>query len=327
MDEDTLFRSLTGRATGDEESAVRRWREAAREHESRYRELGRLLRMSTHVDTVRRGRTTAPNAVALIAASERKLDDSVARAARLLGRRIWVPWVVGAAAAAVAAAVAWNLSGVTPPTVGFRVSEFVTGHGETATVSLTDGTVVRLAERSKLKLLGNAGGRDVALQGRAYFAVAKHKQRPFRIETSAGEVAVLGTRFDLQAEQENLRLVVVEGQVRLSAGGGRAEVRAGEMGRLIKGTPVPVVRVPDVGRLVAWKGNFLAFQDTPLEEVAREIERQFGIRIEIRDARLVKRTLTGWFTDWSQAEIMEAVCGVANARCETSATRIVMWAR
>jgi len=326
MDEDVLFRSLTGRATADEESAVRTWREAAREHEGRYRELSRLLRMSAQADTVRRGRTAAPTAVALIEASERKTGDSVAPGPRV-GTRIWFPWLVGAAAATLAAAVAWKVRGVKPLPVEFRVSEFVTGPGETATVGLTDGTVVRLAERSKLKLLGATGGREVALQGRAYFAVAKNKHMPFRIQTSAGDVAVLGTRFDLQAENEDLRLLVVEGEVRLSAGGGKAEVRAGEMGRLIKGTPVPVVRVPDVGSLIDWKGNFLAFQDTPLEEVAREIERQFKVRIAIRDARLAKRTITGWFADWSQAEIMEAVCGVANARCETDSTHIVMRAR
>jgi len=326
MDEDILFRSLTGRATADEESAVRRWREAAREHESQYRELSRLLQMSAHADALWRGRMAAPDSAVLIEASVPKLGAAVARDARPIARRVWVSWALGAAAASVAAGLAWNLRGMAPPTVGFRVSEFVTGHGETATVGLTDGTVVRLAERSKLKLRGD-GGREVSLQGRAYFAVAKDTQRPFRIQTSAGEVTVVGTRFDLQAENENLRLLVVEGRVRLSADGGKAEVLAGEMGRLIKGTPVPVVRVPDVVSMVDWKGNFLAFQDTPLEEVAREIERQFSIRIEIRDARLAKRTLTGWFADWSRAEVMEAVCGVANARCEMGEARIVMWAR
>jgi transmembrane sensor len=327
MDEDILFRSLTGRATAAEESAVRAWREAARDNERQYRELGRLLQVSARADSLTRGRTKAPDSAVLIAASEPALGDPVGRQARPIAGRSWIPWVAGAAAAVLAAAVAWNLRGAAPLPVGFRVSEFLTGHGETATISLTDGTVVRLAERSKLKLRGDGGGREVALQGRAYFAVAKDRQRPFQIQTSAGEVAVVGTRFDLQAENEDLRLLVVEGQVRLSAGGGKAEVRAGEMGRLIKGTPVPVVRVPDVAGMVDWKGNFLAFQDTPLEEVAREIERQFGIGIEIRDARLAKRTLTGWFADWSREEVMEAVCGVANARCEMGETRIVMWAR
>ena len=164
----------------------------------------------------------------------------------------------------------------------------------------------------------------MALEGRAFFAVA-HDGTPFVIRTAAGEVAVLGTRLDLEARGRDLRVVVVEGHVALSTARQRTQLRAGEMGRVLNGAAVPVVKVPDVDSFVEWTGNFLAFQSTPLHDAAREIERVYGARVDIQDDDLAHRVITAWFRDKSLAEVVDVVCLAVAARCsiESGVVRIL----
>jgi len=211
--------------------------------------------------------------------------------------------------------------------MGYGVDEFMTGTSERATVRFRDGTVVRLAPETHLRLTGGSSDRELSIEGRAYFAVAHQRNSPFRIRTRAGQMTVLGTRFDVRSEGDHLQLVVVEGQVALAAGDDVTEVRAGESMEVIGGTALPVRRVADIGSLVAWTGDFLAFQNTPLRDAVREIERQYHVRIEVTDAELLQRTLTTWFTDKSLDDVMKVVCIVVNAQCTQGGRGIRMLPR
>jgi ferric-dicitrate binding protein FerR (iron transport regulator) len=201
--------------------------------------------------------------------------------------------------------------------IGFGVESFSTGASETADLTLRDGTVVKLAPRSRLRLEPSGTERRLSLEGQAFFAVA-HDGRPFVVRTPVGEIRVLGTRFDLSARDEDLQLVVVEGRVAVSARGLDTEVRAGQLGRIVRGTPLPVQDVPDPLELTGWVGRFLAFQSTPLAEAARDIEHQYGVRIEITDSTLARRTVTTWFSDWSLEDVLAVVCSIAEAHCSTT---------
>ena len=73
-----------------------------------------------------------------------------------------------------------------------------------------------------------------------------------------------------------------------------------------------------------WKGRFLAFQTTPLKDAAREIERQYGLRVVISDSALAAETISGWFVDKNQSELMKIVCMVVNASCSTEGNIVRM---
>jgi transmembrane sensor len=77
------------------------------------------------------------------------------------------------------------------------------------------------------------GSREVTLQGRAFFAVARDETRPFVVRAGQDQVRVLGTRFEVAQEQagEGLRVVVVEGRVEVTTAAGSVEVPAGSVGR------------------------------------------------------------------------------------------------
>lgn len=309
--DELICRSLRGHTSELEEGRLFAWRRESHENEAHYRELTRMLEFTE---------TAAP--VPPVPSAIQVLHSAESRARPADGSRRWTrragAWG-SAAAVGIAAAVAFLL--LTRPRPGsddgfsLRAGEFVTGVGETATVTLDDGTVVRLAPESRLRIPSIRGSREVFLKGRAYFAVSRVPDHPFRVRTEAGDAVVLGTRFELRAIGNDLRLVVVEGRVALGTEGKPVEVNAGEISVISDGTTTAPVRVGDLKPIFAWLGRFLVFQATPVSEVARQLEAEYGVAVEVADASLASQTITGWYADQEFEDVFAVVCGVLQTDC------------
>lgn len=318
MDDELLFRVLRGRATPEEGDRVSAWRMESPEHDRRYRELTVILNAALHSEPL--PDTSPPAPLRVIHRARSRVIEQAGSQVHGSRTRSWQRWIQVAAAAAFVLYVGSTLrpdEAVVPRVDELTADEFVTGASETATVTLRDGTVVRLAPSSRLQLTAGVQGRRVTLHGQAFFAVAKDPSRPFVIDTGSGRVEVLGTRFDMRAGDEEVRVVVVEGRVSLRGRSGGNEVRAGELGRIVEGTALRPVAVADADEIAPWMGSFLAFQETPLRDAAREIEQLYDVRIEIADSSVAVQTITTWFADQSIDRVMEVFCMVAEADCST----------
>lgn len=323
---DVILESLSGSVTPSEEQALMEWRRAAAENEREYQQVIRLWDLRRVYEPALRGGDVPPVEEILdrAAATAVAPRPAVVRRAR---RSTWPFPKVGVAAAAAAVVLGVTLFGLRAtdsarPDTG--VAELVTNSTDMVTTRLQDGSLVRLGPRSRLRVIEGSNGREVWLYGHAYFAVARDEHQPFRVHTHAGEAIVLGTRFDLEARDGDLRLVVVEGGVDLLAGGEKAKVGAMQMGRSTAGGPPVVTPVADVHSLVNWMGDFIAFEETPLADVAIEIERRYGIPVEVLDSTLARRRVTGWASDRGLNAMLGAACRAVNARCTISDTLIVM---
>lgn len=321
MDE-LIERCLRGDATLEEQARLTAWRRASAENELTYLRTERLLRL------VAEARPFFPDQGAQPPAFEQSgspAESSTAIEARSssppsAGRSRRSRWLRGAAwTAGLAAALALAI-GLTrrAPNAAPRAetpTTFRTTAAEVRTVRLHDGTVVRLAPASQLRVDPELGDRQVWLSGRAFVTVASDPNRPFVVRTPIGDAIAIGTRFELRAERDSLRLLVVEGHVRLATPAGGVNVLAGEMTEFADGAVGAVVSVPEPHLLVSWAGNFLAFESTPLAAVAAEIEGRYGIPIKVLDPDLRTRTVTGEFTDVPIQSLLDAICRVVRARC------------
>lgn len=312
--DDLIDRASRGEATETELAELAAWRRASGENERQYRTTMRLLeagRALQHVD-VGLARPTAAEIIART--TSRRRFAGTAAAAR------WAPWLIAAAAVLVAAVSLRTRFASTGPAIpGWGATEVVTGATELATVQLGEGSVVRLAPSSRLRVLPGRE-RTVHLEGRAFFAVERMPRYPLRVRTTAGDARVLGTRFELATNENRLELRVVDGKVALSSGRERIEVAAGQESAVRNGTlvrPKPVAAPAGT-----WVGNFLAFQATPLGEAAREIERVYGASVTIADSTLARETITATFTDRPLEDVVTVVCSVLSARCETRGGRV-----
>lgn len=298
------------------------WRKASGENEAYYQDLVSLLEEAQ----------AAMLDVAVVAVPARKdlvrLDaeedgDEPAIVRARHGATAWQWTAVGLLAATI---VFFAFSVAFRPLAPFNMhaGEFVTGPAETATAVLDDGTVVRLAPNSRLSVPGIPGIREVILEGQAYFAVARMESYPFRVRTEAGEATVLGTRFEVLATEDELRLLVMEGRVALEGLEGPIEVGAGEISLLREGVGTTPALVEDMEPFVAWLKRFIVFQETPLRDAVIELEREYGVPITITDPVLAAETITGWYADRELEDVLTLVCGVLQARCSIEEGRAVV---
>ena len=327
--DDLILRSLQGR-TGDlEERILRKWREKSPANEEAFRRTADLWRLEAH-RAPPGAPPTRPRLQDIVEAAEtrRRKGPSVASlhvAPAGRGPRRW-PGILALTGLAAAALLVLSLglprtpaSGPMPPLAApaFAAAEFTTGADQTVTVNLNDGSYVRLAPSSRLRVEAGEGTREVVLDGRGYFAVASDPDRPFTVRTRLGDALVLGTRFEVDVRDENLRVVVSEGHVALSTGTERLDLRAGDVIYLAsRGMPV-LEHVENVQDLLDWPNGLLVFQATPLREVVRELTAHFGVRFEVEGEELADRTVTGWFDDESLEEVLSAVCRATGTRCVT----------
>ena len=154
------------------------------------------------------------------------------------------------------------------------------------------------------------------LDGQAFFAVAREDARRFVVRTRAGDATVLGTRFDVRVEEDGMQVFVVEGRVAHQAGGHEVQVEAMEVSRTTGGGIPSVEPIDDPEALLSWLGEFLVFQTTPMREVARELERRYGVPVRLADPAVAERTVTAWFTNESLEHVLLIVCRAADARCQ-----------
>lgn len=121
-----------------------------------------------------------------------------------------------------------------------------------------------------------SSNRNIALNGEAYFKVAKGKK--FEVKTQWGTVSVLGTKFNVKARENRFEVVCYEGKVRVVSQGktviltpnGRIAFANGKTeAEVITGTAEP-----------QWLHSELAFNRESLPGVIAEIERQYDVRIK-----------------------------------------------
>ena len=255
--------------------------------------------------------------------------DAVKLTAAVERRSSRARWIrLGLAGGTVAAAIAALLISKQPRSVdNAPVAEVYMTVSDVRTVRLADGTLAHLGPNSRLEEMHSDAGRQVRLVGRAFFAVAHDPDRPFRIHAPGGNVTVLGTRFEVVAQDSAVSVVVVDGRVKVGGRRASVELREGQRAVVVRdAAPSRPERVADVYALLGWMQNALMFQSTPLTSVAREIQGRFGVDVVIRDPALRERVVTAAFLDQSLDEVVAVVCTVVNARCsvDENTNRVVI---
>lgn len=323
MMDELICRAYHGRVTEAEEKRLLVWRRGSRENDMYYHDLLLLLREASSAQA----KTEMPAAppVELLAPKSVRRVRATTSAWSSRVRSI----AVGSAAAAALATLLLlprfpGSSAVDP--FSFGTGEIVTGSSESTTVTLGDGTVVRLGPASRLRVVGSPGTREVWMQGRAYFAVAKHDGKPFRVRTHAGDAVVLGTRFDLQATKDEMQLLVIDGAVELGAGGKELDLKASQLGKISRSLPPVRVEVDDsyIERELSWVGNFIAFEATPLSRATRELSAHYDVPIEVLDGTLARETVRGVFHDQDLEEVIRVLCRATAAHCTMGPTGVTI---
>lgn len=196
-------------------------------------------------------------------------------------------------------------------------ADFSTGTAETRALTLADGSRVTLAPESAIKIAYTPAGRDLRLlAGRAFFEVAPHAQRPFRVTAGAVDVTVLGTGFSMRRNAEGVGVAVQHGQVRVAHNSAVARVAedlgVGEALRLSWAGQAERGAAP-VEQIAAWREHWLIARDRPLAEVVDELRPYYSGKIIITSAALAAGAVTGVYNLNDPALALGAIARAHNA--------------
>lgn len=161
---------------------------------------------------------------------------------------------------------------------------YANGTKNVQTIRLADGSTVSLNQRARLSV--NAGGREVWLEGEAFFSVMPGTET-FTVHTPHSlDVTVLGTAFNVNAKTGGTQVVLNAGRVKVGVGETQVTLNPGEMADYNAASGKLLRQHADTLLATSWKYDLLAFKARPLKKVMEKISAQYGIEVvfDHRDA-------------------------------------------
>ena len=187
---------------------------------------------------------------------------------------------------------------------------YETEAGELKTCVLDDGTKVILNVASTLKVPKDFGeeNRDVSLNGEAYFEVKKDSLHPFIVRTDESVTTVLGTKFNLSAyRDETNTLTLDEGMTlfydKTNESDSGILLIPNEQATLDKGTLTK--KTVGASQHKAWIQKKLVFEDQSFASVIRDLERFYGVEIEVKKQGMNNRKYNGTHTNPPLESLLE----------------------
>ncbi len=160
------------------------------------------------------------------------------------------------------------------------------------TVTLPDNSVVTLNAGSSLTYDKDSfiEDRELRLNGEAFFDVSNGST--FTVSTKNGKITVLGTEFDVYSRNQKLEVHCFEGKVSVEKDDNKVILTQGKGTKYNENDSLSLFEVtkpkPD------WLDGKSYFHEVPLEQLIKELERQYDIKINVGSVD-VKRIFTGFF--------------------------------
>jgi transmembrane sensor len=199
-----------------------------------------------------------------------------------------------------------------------RYPTYTTRVAELRSLTLDDGSVVQLSASSRVRVRFSQAVRGIELlQGQALFLVAHNAQRPFIVESGSTRVRAVGTRFDVNRDDEKTVVTVVSGRVEVSAGGrapfDEIPIANAPVDAILLAADEQVVVSPqstsapvrtNAASATAWTEGKLVFDGTPMREVVRQFNRYSTRPLVIDDPKLLDLHVTGTFRTSDSLQIV-----------------------
>ncbi|WP_183557915.1 FecR family protein [Mucilaginibacter sp. SP1R1] len=204
--------------------------------------------------------------------------------------------------------------------------------GKKKSIILTDGTKIILNGGSKLTVAGNynISQRDVILEGEGYFDVIHNAQKPFTVHTAKINIKDIGTIFNVKAyaTDKTTEASLIKGAVEITLNNktkskillnpnhklvllNNKDLNIAEGKKTVKELFIvrKVTKNTDGNSVVEtdWTQNKLTFSDQPFDEIAVQMERWYGVKIDIINPDVRAYHFTATFDHEDITQVLEAL--------------------
>ena len=196
-----------------------------------------------------------------------------------------------------------------------------TSNGQKATITLADGSVVKLNAESSITFpeFFTNENRIVTLTGEAFFDVKRDPSRPFIVQSENLSTKVLGTSFNINSypENEEIKVTLATGKVEIMINPNpelitkpwqeRLVLAPGQQASFNRNTHDLKSGVVDLEKSLAWSKEIIFLDGTTLEETANILERWFDTTFDFKNESIKKCVISGEFTDDQLPNILENI--------------------
>lgn len=164
--------------------------------------------------------------------------------------------------------------------------EYIVPNGENRTITLPDSSTVLLNGGSIIiyPKQFNQNKRDIFLNGEALFSVCQDKNRPFIVKTTDLDVEVLGTVFNVSSytDSETSSATLKSGKVNVHLKSDRNKsIILAPNEQLVYNRLSGTIdkKTVDITKVLAWTEGNIIIQGMSMEEIAKTLERRYGVAI------------------------------------------------
>lgn len=173
-------------------------------------------------------------------------------------------------------------------------------YGKRIEIQLPDSSKVWLNSGSTIQypVAFNSTNRTITIKdGEAYFEVVHDVHKPFIVHAGNVDVNVLGTSFEISAfeKEKEIKVTVATGKVGVlqpTINEPAHFLVPGQRAIIVKATHhIRTVKV-DPADVAAWRNDRLIFEDEPITEAIRILERTYNVHISIENQNLLNERVT-----------------------------------
>ena len=214
----------------------------------------------------------------------------------------------------------------------------------TISVSLPDGSVVKLASNSRISYESNFDSlatRDVYLSGQAFFSVKKNPDHPFRVFANEIVAKVLGTSFTVRSFEKDtvIKVTVSTGKVSVYSMGETTiqasakpnklsgiivtpnqqlvyEKSSKEFQKILLENPVMIAPVS--------VNKSMSYEEAQIDNVFNDLGKDYGINIVYDNELLKSCTVTADLSNESFYRKLDLICRAVGARYEVIDAQVVI---
>lgn len=207
---------------------------------------------------------------------------------------------------------------------------------KTLRYELPDKSIIWLQPGAGLKYANTFDSdkeREINFSGEAFFDIARNPDRPFIIHSGPMKTVVLGTSFNIRANAKDItyQVSVVTGTVSVSKSDGTTDtgtlmLHPAQQATFSTATNHLTLHTiaPKKSDIEPWQPISLRFDDTSLSEIVSQLQKSFGVKIELANPKMNNCVLKVDFNQQNLPEILEMLNTLLGSNYEIEGKNIVI---